>query len=92
MTHAFDEFQSSLGEVRLAREQAEIMRDQLLAEYQRIRDEEVNLPENQRNAPQRCLGREAMRKAIAAANRAIASIDQALREMERVTDDDPADA
>jgi hypothetical protein len=78
----------SLIEVRKARAQAETLRDQLSAEYERLREEEklagADFSDNSRHQQ----GMEAMRKAITAADRAIASIDQALRQMERINDGD----
>jgi len=87
MAADFDELANSLNEIRRARQQAETLRDQLLGEYQRIRDEEADMPAELRDDERRRQGRDAMRKAIAAANRAIASIDQALREIERVSEE-----
>ena len=87
MSQPSNDYQQSLIEVRRAREEAEFLRNILSAEYQRLLDEQPNpdsppLPENRRQ-----LGLEAMRKAIAAADRAVDSVDQALSEMERVKDD-----
>ncbi len=83
MSRSFKEIQNNLIEIRHARDQAESLRDQLLAEYQRICQENPDPQQPKANIQLRQQGLEAMRKAIAAANNAIASIDQALREMER---------
>ena len=87
MSQAHNNRQKSLIEVRRAREEAEFLRNILSAEYQRLRDEQPDpdsppLPNHRRQQ-----GLEAIRKAIAAADRAVDSVDQALREMERVKDD-----
>ena len=86
MSDKSEEHQSSIMEVRRAREQAEVLRDQLQAEYQRIQDERDIFGSGIHQEEKFRQGREAMRKAITAANHAIASIDQALREMERASD------
>ena len=84
-THNDDE--NTLIEVRQAREQAETLRDLLMAEYERLRKEKLpSAPENI-DEQQRHRGLEAMRKAIIAADHAMISIDQALRDIERVRDD-----
>jgi len=87
MSSDFEEFQNSIAAVRMARNQAESLRDQLAAEYRRLQEETLQMPQPQREDPQRLEGMNAMRKALKAANQAIASIDQALRDMERVCDD-----
>ena len=87
MTKDSEEYQSSLAEIRMARDEAEGLRDQLLAEYERICQDVVAKPADRQTQARQEEGRETMRKAIAAANRAIESIDQALRELERVQDD-----
>ncbi len=79
---------SSLNDIRRTRDQAEMLRDQLLAEFALINDQEKCLAPDIRDLPQRCQGREAMRKAIKAVNHAIASIDQALRELQWAQSDD----
>ncbi|MBN2211901.1 MAG: hypothetical protein JW709_10945 [Sedimentisphaerales bacterium] len=93
MTHAADNNQdlpSSLNEIRRTRDQAELLRDQLLAEFTLINEQENRLPPDIRDLPQRRQGRDAMHKAIKAVNHAIASIDQALRELQWAqTDDNP---
>ena len=81
MADPFEARDRSLGQIRAARAQAEMLRDQLSGEYERLAAEEG------KEDARRQEGLEAMRKAIAAANRAIDSIDQALREMGRVTDE-----
>ena len=90
MSQKFDEFQDSPKEVRKARDQAQILRDQLYAEYESLgveksRGAEANTAGNNNRRGQ---GIEALRKAIAAADLAIASIDQAMREMAQAGDDD----
>ena len=78
----------NLIEVRKARAQAESLRDQLSAEYEHLRAQDQVAGGDLCDDPRRQQGMDAMRKAITAADRAIASIDQALREMERVKDGD----
>ncbi|MBN1766780.1 MAG: hypothetical protein JW860_16115 [Sedimentisphaerales bacterium] len=78
---------NNLIEIRKTRDQAEFLRDQLLAEYRRITEEDDPSLLAAHTPQQLLQGQEAMRKAIAAANRAIASIDQALREMERTSEE-----
>ena len=87
MAEDFEEIQNSIETVRMARNQAETLRDQLSAEYQRLQEEAAHLSSQEKEDNQRIEGMDAMRKAIKAANQAIASIDQALRDMERVTDE-----
>ena len=84
MAEQRDRDNSSLIEIRKARDQAEALRDQLSAEYQNIRDHESDLPITQDRKQQ---GLEKIRKAVQAANVALASIEQALSDMERVKDD-----
>jgi len=86
MTQAYEPYYQHLAEIRKTKQQAELIRDQLLCEYQRLEEEESHKPKMCED-PRRRQGREAMRKAIAAANRAISSINQALREIERVKDE-----
>ena len=69
----------NLADIRQARDQAEILRDQLLTEFEHINKEDSLLDPAALDDPNRQQGKEAMRKAIAAANRAIASIDKALQ-------------
>lgn len=88
MTEKSNNYENSLLEVRLARQEAERLRDQLLAEYNRLEQDQKHLSPAQQNDPQSRRGQEAMRKAILATNRALESIDHALREMERVRDED----
>jgi len=78
----------SLTEVKRARAQAQTLRDQLAAEYEHLREEDQLAGGGFTNDPRHQQGMEAMRKAITAADRAIASIDQALRQMERIDDAD----
>ena len=78
---------NSIIEVRQAREQAQMLRDQLMAEYQRLEEEKTSGELSDADEQKSRLGREAMRKAIAAADCALASIDQALLELERVKDE-----
>lgn len=87
--HSEDKYRHSFSEVRAARDQAEFLRDQLLAEYERLVEHDDKMPQEFLTDSRHQKGREAMRKAIAAADQAIASIDQALRQIERVTEDDP---
>jgi len=79
-----DEGRKDLVDVRGARRQAEMLRDLLAAEYQKLLEQRAARPED---AERWGRGLEALRKAIAAADHAIASLDQALREMERVRDE-----
>ena len=75
---------STLHEIRTARDHAEFLRDQLLAEWQRLEEDEQTMTPDQIQAPRREKGKAAMQKAITAANHAIASITQALSDLERV--------
>ncbi|KPK76461.1 MAG: hypothetical protein AMJ79_06560 [Phycisphaerae bacterium SM23_30] len=84
MKEAPNHYENSMIEVRLARQEAERLREQLLSEYNRMVSNDLH--KNQPDDAQRKRGLEAMRKAILATNRALESIDQALREMERVRD------
>ena len=85
MSESHEDNLKNLVEIRRARQQAQSLRDQLAAEYLRIKEDHIDHPQTQSiNSEQHKQGREAMRKAIAAADRAIASIDQALREMGQV--------
>ena len=52
-----------------------------------LNEEDKHLPADERENPRRIQGRETMGKAVTAADRAIASIDQALRELQRVRDE-----
>ena len=87
MTKSYDDYQHSLTEICDSRDQARMLRDQLSAEYRRLQEQQPSLPAVLRDDPRRRQGLEAMRKAIAAADRAIQSIDQALREMGGAPDD-----
>ena len=75
---------STLNEIRAARDHAEFLRDQLLAQWQRLQEDERLMPPAEKQAPRREQGKQAMRKALAAANHAIARINQALSDLERV--------
>jgi len=87
MTEKSDENGNNLTEIRLARDQAEMLRDQLAAEYEQLQKEGDNVELIWADKEKFDRGCEAMRKAIAAADLALSSIDQALRDMERVRDD-----
>lgn len=76
----------SLLEVMAARDQAEVLRDILAAEYERILEEDNRLPRPLRDDANRVQGRKNMQLAITAAGRALESIDQALRDMARADD------
>ena len=90
MTDAQEEFDNGIAEIREARNQAEMLRDQLTAEYQRLKEQNQHLPPNMKDTLRRKQGQETIKKAIIAADRAIASIDQAMRELQQVQDqDDP---
>jgi len=84
MSDGSDSWESSLQEVRRAQQEAERMRDQLQAELRRLEEDEkiYVIPEPVRHEK----GKEALRKAILATSRAVESMEQALREMERVKD------
>ena len=86
MSEAFEEQLNNLTEIRQVRNHAEFLRDQLVAELQLL-EEESSLPEEMKLNHKFQQGREAMRKAVFAANCAINSIDQALRDLERASDD-----
>ena len=82
------ELRKSIEDVRQARRQAEVLRDLLAAEYDRLAERgrhALDAPEPRFHA-----GLEAMKKAIAAADRAMANMDQAIREIERVPEDPPS--
>ena len=84
MTESNDNSDNPIMEIRSARERALFLRDQLMTEYLRIEEQFLDQPQSDPDQAHRHeLGRQAMRKAIAAAERAIASIDQALSEVER---------
>ena len=92
MAQANEEYLKNLEEIRQARNQAETLRNQLAAEYHRLTHHES--PAASALSDDRYKqGCQAMRKAITAADLALSSIDQALREMEQVTDlpDQPLD-
>ena len=84
MSDGSDSWESSLQEVRRAQQDAERMRDQLQAELNRLEEDENTymIPDPERHEK----GKEAMRKAILATTRAVESMGQALKEMERVQD------
>ena len=79
--------ESSLHEIRAARDHAEFLRDQLQSEYNRLVEEEELLEMIQPDAELRETGLEKMRQAVQAADHAIASIDQFLSDIERVKDE-----
>ena len=87
MTEKNDEYENNIAEIRLARNQAEVLRDQLAAEYEQLQRENNHSYSLLADKEKFDRGCEAMRKAIAAADLALSSIDQALRDMERVRDD-----
>lgn len=87
MSDQFEKHPGSLMEMREARDHAEVVRDQLVAEYDRLHELGVMLADSGQDSERFSRGQEAMRKAIRAANLAIESIDQALREIGRVGDD-----
>lgn len=80
------QYQTSLKEMRQARRHAEFLRDQLQRQYDRMQDEHTENVGIATEEKRRRQGLENIRKAIAAANRGISSINQALRELERVRD------
>ena len=85
MSESHEDNLKNLTEIRRARQQAQSLCDQLTAEYLRLEEDYIDHAQTQSiNSEQSEQGREAMRKAIAAANRAIASIDQAIREMGQI--------
>ena len=88
MGTASNDYNNAILEIRQAREQAQMWRDQLMGTYQKLLQEEPESGEfsdDEKNLQVR----EAMRKAIAAFDCGLASIDQALRDKERVRDDQP---
>ena len=84
MSDGTDSWQSSLQEIRRAQQDAERMRDQLQAELNRLEEEEKTYLIPDPLSHQK--GMEALRKAILATSRAVESMAQALKEMERVQD------
>jgi hypothetical protein len=89
MPHDAEEYLKSVEEVRQARAQAQLLRDLLAAEHERL-VEAGESDEGERGSRFR-QGLETMGRAVAAADRAIANMDQALRELERIPDEPPAD-
>ena len=87
---AFDDMLADLALIRQARENAEELRDQLAAEYARLLQDQKTLPPDSQASPRRRAGLDAMRRAIAAADRALDSIGQALREIAQSQDQDPS--
>jgi uncharacterized alpha-E superfamily protein len=83
MTHS-NNSNSTLNEIRAARDHAEFLRDQLLAQWQHLKEDEQEMTPDPIQATRREKGKDAMQKAITAANHAIASINQALSDLERV--------
>ncbi len=90
-TNEFTDNPNSLSDVIKTRNQAEAIRDQLQAEYNRLNDELSEFAGILPHTHQLHQGRDAMRKAILAADTAIDAIDQYLREMARVRDEEPHD-
>ena len=80
MGTASNDYNNTILEIRQARQQAQMWRDQLMATYQKLLQEEPEslgeLSDDEKNLQVR----EAMRKAITAFDCGLASIDQALRE------------
>jgi len=76
----------SLSEIRNARDQAEYLRDQLEAELARIYDDLKSNQHAHTDEKRTNNGIVSMKKAIMAANHAIASIDQALRDIQKSID------
>ena len=82
---------TTLQEIRAARDQAEFLRDQLQAEYDRLLEDAAG-PQVFCDDPERFrMGLETFSRAIDAADRAIASLDQLLAQSQRVHND-PADS
>ncbi|MCP4711563.1 MAG: hypothetical protein GY869_23335 [Planctomycetes bacterium] len=84
MADGSDSWESSLQEVRRAQQDAERMRDQPQAELNRRGEEGKTYVVAEPGRREE--GEEARRKAVLAANRAVESMGQALKEMERVQD------
>jgi len=78
---------NGLLELRQVRDQAQALRDQLSAEYERILAEQTAVAAQTPFDQRRLEGLETLGKAITAATRAVESIEQALREMGQVRDD-----
>ncbi len=75
---------TDITEIRRARNEAETLRDRLLSEYDRLsHPEDSEFFQKQVGKTRYGQGCEAMRKAIVAANHAIACINQALSQIER---------
>jgi len=77
---------TNLAEVRQTRNQAEMLCNQLRAEYERLQKEKGQLPQSLKQNPRREEALDLIRKAIKATNLAVECIDQALREMGWVDD------
>lgn len=88
-SHHQDNPATTINDIRTARDHAEFLRDQLLAEWEKVCEDEAAMTPEQIQNPRRVQGRNLMLKAIATTNHAIASINQALRELERVNHDLP---
>jgi hypothetical protein len=87
MSESHENNLKNLIEIRLVRQQAQSLRDQLAAEYLRLKEDYIDHHQTQSiDSKRHEQGQEAMRKAITASDRAIASIDQALKEMEQIKD------
>jgi len=87
MSDPYEEQLNNLADIRQARNQAESLRDQLQAELQLLEENDAIIPDQIKLSEKFHMGKDALRKAIAAANCAIDSIDQALRDLERASDD-----
>ncbi|MBN1846434.1 MAG: hypothetical protein JW810_12165 [Sedimentisphaerales bacterium] len=89
MSSPQEEFQKSCQEMVRACREAQQMRDQLQAQYQRLQQEQPDsLTETEAGRQEeQLLGLECFRKAITAIDFAIATMEQALRDQERVRDE-----
>ncbi len=75
-----DSIKQSLEEIYQARQQAEILRDQLLSAYHQLQEQDGFSGSQDGNSSKGC---ESLLLAIKAADHAIASIDQGLKNMAR---------
>lgn len=87
MTENNDESTSRIEEIRHTLHQAQVMRDVLQAEYDRLLAEQAEMLELVCDPMQHQQGMDKMHKAIVALELAIASMEQGLRNRQQLNDD-----
>jgi hypothetical protein len=87
MTENDDEPTSRIEEIRNALHQAQVMRDVLQAEYDRLVAEQEQMLQLVSDPMQHQQGMDKMHKAIVALQLAIASMEQGLRKRQQVRDE-----